>query len=186
MASLNRIVLLGSVASEIDVKATHSGESVANFTLLVNRPERADGVQSQSDRIQIVCWSDLALQAQALAKNKMVLIEGQIHNRQYDDQNGVRHYVTEVIAKTICNMGIGNQLDKGEQLSGIGEIPQSDNNFVTSDNNSKGETLESQPIEILSKPKESFDFSDSSSASMNTPIESPPEFGEPVEEDIPF
>jgi len=184
MGSLNRIVLLGEIDSAVDVKATNSGESVANFSLQVRRPARADGIQSQSDQIQVVCWGELATQSEQLAIGNVVLVEGQIHNRQYDDQNGVRHYVTEVVAKELCitsttgsALGAGNmEVQTNVAAEGIG----------SSEIAATAANSEATPsIETLASPKESFDFSDSESVTKAT-LESPPEFGEPVEEDIPF
>jgi single-strand DNA-binding protein len=171
MGSLNRIVLLGEVESNPDVKATTAGDPVANFTLKVERPLRQDGGQSPPDIIKIVCWQTLADQSAQFTVGTTLLIEGQIHNRNYDDTNGVRHYVTEVEAKEICVVSESAQLAPTLSAPKVSEPALS-------------EPSVSEPkLETAAAPSTAFDFS---TEKPNSPLEVPPEFGEPVEEDIPF
>ena len=104
MSSLNRIVLIGEVESTPDIKATNSGDSYANFRLKVDRPSRQDGLVAQPDTIDIVAWRQTAEKAGSLSIGNFVVVEGRIITRNFDDENGVRKYVTEVEARELQAM----------------------------------------------------------------------------------
>jgi len=163
MASLNRIVIFGEVASAVDTKVTNAGDPLSVFTLKVDRPERQDGIQSQSDLMKVVCWGPLSSHVENAEEGTSVFVEGQINNKQYDDQNNVRHYETEIVAKEV--MVVSNMTPQLSPNSPPLEavVPPADT---------------SNDIETLNSSARNFDFSDAAS--------SPPEFGDPVEEDIPF
>lgn len=101
MASLNRIYLVGQLASDLDVKATESGTSLARFTLSVPRIVK-EGMPAMQDQIPVVCWGALAdgLQGQ-LTQNALVSVEGAIHVSSFDQQDGSRKWVTEVSARDV-------------------------------------------------------------------------------------
>lgn len=101
MSNLNKVILVGRVDSEIELKYTTEGSALAKFTLNVERPKRPDGIQS-SDIVSVVAWSKLAeICAEYLKNGRLILIEGRIQVRSYDDNNGKRKYSTEVIAQTM-------------------------------------------------------------------------------------
>lgn len=101
MSSLNKILLIGKVASDPELRSTNDGESFAKFTLKVNRPSASGASASASDYLHIVAWRDIAKRAQEFSKDAMVYVEGRIITRTYDDENGRRHWVTEVDARDI-------------------------------------------------------------------------------------
>ncbi|GIO02970.1 single-stranded DNA-binding protein [Brevibacillus halotolerans] len=96
---MNRVVLIGNLARDVEMKYTTNGVPVATFTLAVNR--RVQNGQ-EADFINIVVWRQLAdLCANYLSKGKKCALEGRIQVRSYDDQDGRKRFVTEVIAENV-------------------------------------------------------------------------------------
>ncbi len=110
MSSLNRIILVGTLNADPEIRLTTSGESLGKFTLVVERPDRGEGMPRQSDWIQVVAWRQLAEKVQSFQKGQAVLVEGRISTRSYDDNQGQRQYVTEVEAKEINSVSGGDSL----------------------------------------------------------------------------
>lgn len=101
MKSLNRVTMLGRVASDIDLKQTKNGISVANFPIAINRVIKAnDGEKSEIvDFHRVIAWRGLAeICSKYLGKGVSVYVEGKLVNRSFDDRDGNRHYRTEIIA----------------------------------------------------------------------------------------
>ena len=101
MANLNRIILVGRLFADPDARSTVDGTPITKFKLAVNRVKR-EGKEQEADVVDIITWRRLAeVCAQYLRKGKMVLVEGKIQNRSYEDQNGQKRYVTEVVARNM-------------------------------------------------------------------------------------
>ena len=106
MANLNRIILVGKLTSEPEVRSTVDGLPLAKFRLSVANPDYA---QAEPDLIDIIAWSKVAEGcSKHLGKGHMVLVEGRIQNRTYDDQTGKRRWVTEVVARAVRNLSNAN------------------------------------------------------------------------------
>lgn len=100
MANLNRIILVGRLASDPEARVTVDGLPVAKFRLAVNRP--LGGGNSGTDLIDVVAWRRLAeICGEYLKKGQLVLVEGRIQNRSFEDQMGQKRWVTEVVAKNM-------------------------------------------------------------------------------------
>ena len=101
MANLNRIILVGSLTNDPDVRFTVEGVQIAKFQLEVDRYVQ-EGAPKQVDLIDVVAWRRLAeICGQYLKKGKLVLVEGRIQVRTYENENGARKWATEVVAKNI-------------------------------------------------------------------------------------
>jgi len=100
MINLNKVVLVGRLTKDIELRKTQSNTSVASFTLVVDRPKRRDAEQ-EADFISCVAWSHSAdFLSKYASKGTIVSVEGRIQTRSYDGQNG-KVYVTEVIADSV-------------------------------------------------------------------------------------
>lgn len=98
---INRVVLVGRITKELELKKTPSGSSVCSYTLAVNRVRKTEG-QPDADFINCVTWNKQAENmAQYLHKGSLVGVEGRIQTRSYDDSNGRKVYVTEVITDSV-------------------------------------------------------------------------------------
>lgn len=97
---MNKVVLLGRLTKEPEVRYTNSNKVVAQFTLAVNRPYfNAEG-QQEADFIPVVLWGKSAETfGNTVSKGQRVLVEGRMQTRSYDAKDGSKRYVTEVIAE---------------------------------------------------------------------------------------
>lgn len=98
---INRVVLVGRLTRDPDLRRTVSGSAVTSFTLAVNRSFKTnDGIEA--DFISCVVWNKVAENtAQYCSKGSLVGIEGRIRTRSYDNNQGQRVYVTEVICDSV-------------------------------------------------------------------------------------
>ena len=101
---LNRVVLVGRLTKDPDIRYTQSNVPVVSFTIAVNRQftNSATG-EKETDFIPIIVWRKQAENVKNfIHKGSLVAIDGRIQTRTYDDQNGVRKYVTEVVADNVA------------------------------------------------------------------------------------
>ena len=99
---MNRIILLGRLVKDPDVKVTTSGKTVCNFTLAVDRPFQGKNGQREADFINVITFNKTAeLCGNSLKKGHRALVEGRLQIRSYDGKDGNKHYVTEVIADRV-------------------------------------------------------------------------------------
>jgi single-strand DNA-binding protein len=98
---LNRVVLVGRLTKDPDLRYTQSGVATASFTLAVNRQHKNAQGEKEADFINVVAWRQLAeLCATYLKKGGQCGLEGRIQTRSYD-KDGKRVYVTEVVADNV-------------------------------------------------------------------------------------
>lgn len=100
---MNKAILIGRLTKDIELKKTQSGTSVTSFTVAVNRTYQSqDSNQPTADFINCVAWNRTAeLMAQYVGKGSQVAIEGRIQTRNYENQEGRRIYVTEIVADRV-------------------------------------------------------------------------------------
>ncbi len=95
---MNRVCLLGRVCADVELKYTPSGTAVANFNLAVSRRFAKEGEQ-KADFIPIVVWGKTAeFVGNYFKKGMQVVLEGRLQVRSYDNKEGKKVYVTEVVA----------------------------------------------------------------------------------------
>lgn len=98
--AINSVVLVGRMTKDAELRYTPSNVAVATFTLAVNRPFKNQNGDREADFINIVMWRQQAENLASWAKKgALVGIEGRIQTRSYDNQQGQRVYVTEVVAE---------------------------------------------------------------------------------------
>ena len=96
---INRVVLIGRLTKDVEVRYTQSGVAVGTFSLAVNRPFTNASGEREADFINAVIWRKAAENfANFTHKGALVAIEGRLQTRNYEDGNGKRVYVTEVVA----------------------------------------------------------------------------------------
>ena len=96
---INRVILTGRLTRDIELRRTQSGRSVASFSLAVDRAFKREG-QAEADFINCVAWGRNAeIMAQYLHKGSLIGVDGRIQTRSYDNQQGQRVYVTEVVCE---------------------------------------------------------------------------------------
>jgi single-strand DNA-binding protein len=98
----NRIILIGRLTRDPELRYVPSGAPVASFTLAVDRPFRDQQGNRETDFIDIVAWRKLAEQvSQYMSKGRMVAVEGRLQIRSYETQDGQKRKVSEVVADGI-------------------------------------------------------------------------------------
>ncbi|CAM4302947.1 single-stranded DNA-binding protein [Paenibacillus tarimensis] len=99
---LNRVILIGRLTRDPEMRYTPSGVAVTQFTLAVDRPFTSNGGEREADFIPVVTWRQLAETcANYLRKGRLTAVEGRIQVRNYENNEGKRVYVTEVIADNV-------------------------------------------------------------------------------------
>ncbi len=99
MASLNKVILIGHLTADPELKQTATGVNVTTFSIGVTRKFTKQGEQPQSDFISIVAWRQLAdFITKYFHKGNAICICGSIQTRTWTDQNNVKRYSTEVVA----------------------------------------------------------------------------------------
>ena len=97
---MNKAILVGNLARDPEVRYTQSGKAVASFTIAINR--HTGNGENTADFIPVVVWDKLAeICGNNLIKGRKVLVEGRIQVRSYDGKDGIKRYVTEVIAQNV-------------------------------------------------------------------------------------
>ena len=108
--AVNKVILVGNVGKDPEVRYVSNDVAVANFTLATTERgfKTRDG-QDIPDRTEwhnIVAWRGLAKLAESyIKKGSQIFVEGKIRSRSYDDQNGVKRYITEIFADNIQLLG---------------------------------------------------------------------------------
>ena len=99
---MNKIVILGRLTKDPEVRYTPSQKVVCSFTLAVDRPFLNQQGQREADFIPVVVWGKAAeLCGNSLAKGHRLLVEGRLQIRNFDAKDGTKHWVTEIIANNV-------------------------------------------------------------------------------------
>lgn len=99
---LNKVILIGRLTQDPELRYTQNGTPVAGFTLAVDRQFTTRQGERETDFINIVVWQKLAETcANHLGKGRLVAVEGRLQIRSYDDNQGIRRKVAEVVANDV-------------------------------------------------------------------------------------
>ena len=105
MASFNKVILIGNLTANPELKQTQSGVSVCTFSIAVNRRFTKDGEQT-CDFIPIVTWRQTAeFVSRNFVKGKPILVCGQLQTRNWTDKDGNKRIATEVVADEVSFVG---------------------------------------------------------------------------------
>ncbi len=113
--TVNKVILIGRLGADPELKYMPSGDPVANFNLATDESYRdKDGnTQEKTEWHRIVAFRKLAETCgEYLKKGKLVYIEGRIQSRSWEDKNGVKRYTTEIIAYTMTMLGKKGDVDE--------------------------------------------------------------------------
>lgn len=106
--SLNKVLLIGNVGKDPEIRHLEGGSSVATLTLATNErfKDRTGEVREVTEWHTVVAWGQLAdLSKNYIRKGTQIFVEGSIRTRTWDDQSGVKHYATEIRANAIQLLG---------------------------------------------------------------------------------
>ena len=108
MSGVNKVILLGNLGKDPEVRRLDDGRGVANFSLATSETykNKAGEKVTNTEWHNIVLWSPLAdIAENYLKKGSQVYIEGKISNRSYEDKDGVKKYISEVVGREITLLG---------------------------------------------------------------------------------
>ena len=131
MAGINKVILVGRLGNNPDLKTLSPGNMVATFSVATSDTWTKDGQrQERTEWHRVVVWGKQAENcSKYLAKGRQVYIEGKLQTRQWEDQQGQKKYSTEVVAQTVQFLG-----STGAEASGGGSYSQGSNDgFDTQD-----------------------------------------------------
>ena len=119
--SVNKVILVGNLGKDPEVRFTNTGNAVANFSIATTEVwnDRDGKRQERTEWHNIVVWGKQAEHCgQYLAKGRQVYVEGSIRTRSYDDKSGNKRYVTEVVAQRVQFLGGGGGTSLAPQADG--------------------------------------------------------------------
>ena len=122
---LNRVILIGRLVADPELKYTPSGIAVAQFRIAVDRPlsneARQAGQEKTADFIDIVAWRQSAeFASQYLTKGRLVAVEGKLQIREYQTQDGQRRKAAEVVADNLKGLDRPRETEGGGEYAGGG------------------------------------------------------------------
>ncbi len=115
----NKVIMMGHVASDIDLRATPNGINVATFRIAVDRRFQKQGEEKLTDFFNVVVWRQQAEFVQKyFGKGRMILIEGEMNTRAYTDKNGNQATWYEIVAERVSFTG-----EKSDNSGGAAPVP---------------------------------------------------------------
>ncbi len=132
MASLNKVMIIGNLGSDPEMRFTPNGNPVTSFSVAANRVyTTAEGERKQeTEWFTVVSWNKLAEQCnQFLTKGRLVYAEGRLRTRTWDSQDGQKHYRTEIIANRVTfldRQATAPLTEEGIEEAGVGELEPED------------------------------------------------------------
>ena len=115
---MNKVVLIGRLVRDPELRYTGNNLPVATFSIAVNRNFSNQAGEREADFINIVVWRKQAENCKNyLTQGSQVAIEGRIQTRNYDDQNGQRRYITEVVADNVEFLGSRNSSTNSNNMN---------------------------------------------------------------------
>lgn len=147
---MNKVILIGRLTKDPELKKTPTDVSVTQFTLAVNRTYQDKNGERQADFINCLAWRTQAENlCKYIKKGGQIAVEGSIQTRNYDDQNGVRKYATEVACDLITFLE--HKKDTGYNDVSQLEVPpaKDNNNNFAKENPSE---VDKNPYDFLDEP----------------------------------
>ena len=143
--SVNKVILIGRLGQDPELKYTPSGTAVANFSLATSESwnDKSGQKQDRTEWHRIVVWGKLAeLCNQYLAKGRQAFVEGALQTRSWEGKDGQKRYTTEINARSVqflggnASAGTGaNAGSKNDRDAGTQERPGSDSGMMNQDYN---------------------------------------------------
>ena len=135
MASLNKVMIIGNLGSDPEVRYTASGSAVCNFRCAVNEKwkNREGEMQERTEWVRVVVWGKTAEHCgEYLKKGRSVYVEGRMQTREWEDKEGAKRWTTEVNADRVTFLGGRNNGESGgsgRSADGSGAPPLDDSDI---------------------------------------------------------
>lgn len=134
MSGVNKVILVGRLGADPEIRYTQSGSGVTNFNIATseNWTDKEGQRQERTEWHRIVVWGKMAETcAQYLGKGRQVYVEGRLQTRQWDDKEGNKRYTTEVVANTVqfldkADKSASANTSDAQPISPPNEMPQAE------------------------------------------------------------
>lgn len=126
MAGINKVILVGRLGADPEVKTISGGNTVARLNLATseNWTDKEGQKQERTEWHRVVVWGKLAdLCGRYLSKGRQVYVEGRLQTRSWEDQQGQKRYTTEIVANTVQFLGAAAGAGAGAQPSANQDFP---------------------------------------------------------------
>ncbi len=147
---VNKVILVGRIGKDPEVRYTAAGSAVVQFSVATNEPVRTDDGkwEERAEWHRVVAFDRLAETcSQLLSKGRLVYVEGMLRTRQWEDQQGVKRYTTEINARDI------------QVLDGAGQARQSESMVpAESSQNATGRSLNAEMPPAFGPPEDDIPF----------------------------
>ena len=128
---MNKVILLGRLTKDVELRYTkNTNNAVASFSIAVNRAFVKQGEERQADFFNVVAWNKLAESiSKYVSKGQQIAILGRLETRTWEDEQGIKHYVTEVIAEEAILNGTSTPIQdftnnsEDEEIMGSDDLP---------------------------------------------------------------
>lgn len=128
MAGINKVILIGNLGKDPEVRTFENGSKKASFTLATSESykDKEGKIIDQTEWHNIVCWRNLAEIAEKyLTKGKQIYVEGKLRTRSWED-NGAKRYITEIEASTFTMLGTKVENSSATRVPNGGEQPRAE------------------------------------------------------------
>lgn len=120
---MNKVLLVGRLTKDPELKHTNNDIPVVQFSLAVNRQYTGRNGEKQADFINCVAWRAQAENlAKYMRKGSMIGVEGEIQTRNYEDNNGVKHYITEVVCSSVEFLESKGSSNRSQGFDGFNDV----------------------------------------------------------------
>ena len=128
----NKVVIMGRICNDLELKTTPSGVSVLPFTVAVDRRYQPDKENKTADFFNCVAWREEAeFISRFWTKGRAILVEGELQNRKYTDKSGVERWITEIVVDRVCFTG--DKKPEGRERPPLPEEPPTHKKQETAD-----------------------------------------------------
>lgn len=128
MAGVNKVIIVGNLGKDPEVRHTPQGQAVATFSVATSESwnDKTGQKQERTEWHRVVVWGKLAeLCGRYLAKGRKAYIEGRLQTRSWDDKEGQKRYTTEIVANTVQFLDSASGASRGpsNEMGGGGDDP---------------------------------------------------------------
>ena len=124
---LNKVMIIGRMGHDPEMRYTPSGRPVTTFTIATSRTWNTSegGRRTETEWFNVVAWGNLAeICKQYLVKGQQVYVEGRLQSRQWEDNEGAKHYATEIVANEMIMLGDRRENNTSPEYEGGEELEE--------------------------------------------------------------
>ena len=155
---MNKAILIGRLTRDPELRYTSSNRAVCQFTVAIDRPftNQSTG-QREADFINVVAWDKTGENVgKYMSKGRLIAVEGRIQTRNYDNNEGKKVYVTEVIASNVQFLESRNATQNNSSFNDMPEPPMEKTPYDFADNSNNNEESTPDTMNTDKDPFESF------------------------------